>query len=1553
VDAQSGSASDDALWLKGAVDSLSTLYTSLSAADKLRVLVAAILYQSPVPGNPHGSLNALQCSTFFSGAATYFKAFNPYYLSDDGNPAGPAARFYNGMTGTVTPPFTYVIWRSTARISDKIHRGCRYSGESAYAPKADLIRLDWDTSAATNAVMLDYLTKRLVDHTASVVPMITTRPLSADNLFDGGDPRVKNGSRVKFSFSEKVVGAAVNTKFVINDGSSNRTDLIAPVSDYDVTWAAYTAASPTQSEQGLERQFVNPPNAPLTLVSPSSTLVDTTGVGFQSSAAFVGDAAGDAAGYPRVEVVLHDGPGTDYDISAGGIPKALTHAARSLTVRVLTAYPNPEEPRGVLKRPGAADVVLNFVHYAAEVDAAELANEGVYTLILDEFTNNAAQTVGQTVRRFVVATNLAANTNLNAVEGWGYYPREELLPSNAAESALGVPGVNPWVEEGGAATISSGLGMRLGISVAAGVSKTYRRASPSPALYGSAADPGFPGNGVSYVEAGLRVPTYTQGPVRSVRDQNGNPLSLRMLGVGLELWNGPFIYSVFLVDASTTPAKDVRLAVRIFHPSEERYKLSAATLDLGSKSFLIRAQFDSGQLKVYCVELGTPIGASAPVITASLDELPHDSASGVVYQSGVRFGVLGIGNSTLSTEWEFVRYGFMDAAYLASLNDTSLIGIAHTKRSGEADFYRSTDIHIGAVFPDSADPVPGDNSVKAILSCGTLPSLTANLPYKVRFFTADWDDTGGAASALGFLKANFPSCYQTYGASSPGFTAMPTSPAGGRTVFAQRAVPGTAAFEVGSVTWPFDLSPARTARRLFILVYVDSPLMPAPALLPGVSVSSLLSDDDGAAKADKRCAVRQFLPDFYVRDNETDLGTSPGGSLSPDLAMAVFPGDPVTHALPNPQVISGVINQQHYPRGFARGDPVPYDYKPTGYTEIESTLTDPAVKPIKLVDSGWSDSATNCYYNRVWVRLSNRGVVPGPAKVQVFFLGSTLRAHFDPLLARGHGYDDIYAVPSTDYVQTKFQLYTGGVPSMVDYIPALSGASDPATPKNFAIAEFVWHVSLASVPTDSSDSHGCRAACINLRENGGAWTSGVDTAPAIVSSNSIWSADLTTNNISVRNSNIVQGDPPGSGDTVTVKAVIRDDSPVTYKRLPNDFRPTFPRKQQANWGLAVDAGKFKEGSVVLRVAAALIEKQAIVKNMTELFPEKDGERITSLYRFFQIKGGDLGLIEGLRPAEFNNQKERPEKLPASIIRVFFQPRPRAKPGMYEITLRQTADGKRVGSYRTVIAIPALREMLFIGDERTKVAYERRTSKDLIRAIPYENRAIFTGAGLAVQEGYRLTPLNEVKLMTGELENEIVNVPKAYKFPHRPEELPVLPGGLIGAVVGRLVDPKGRGIPGLTVVLSSEEAGRELGRGLSDHNGRYLIRVKTQKKKIPAVALKHAVAVRIFDREGGSELYSEKMKVDELCFAMKEITIEKSGKTKKRLAKAVDTAVKRPLKRKTAVAGKNPLSKTKSAVSAQKKTLSAKKKPASQPKKAAQKQGPSGAKTGKPRRPSQR
>jgi hypothetical protein len=87
--------------------------------------------------------------------------------------------------------------------------------------------------------------------------------------------------------------------------------------------------------------------------------------------------------------------------------------------------------------------------------------------------------------------------------------------------------------------------------------------------------------------------------------------------------------------------------------------------------------------------------------------------------------------------------------------------------------------------------------------------------------------------------------------------------------------------------------------------------------------------------------------------------------------------------------------------------------------------------------------------------------------------------------------------------------------------------------------------------------------------------------------------------------------------------------------------------------------------------------------------------------------------------------------------------------------------------------------------------------------------------------------------------------------------------------------------------------------------------------------------------------------------MKEITIEKNGKTKKRLAKAVDTAVKRQIKRKTAIAEKNPLSRTKSAVSAQKKTLSAKKKPASQPKKAAQKQGPSGAKTGKPRRPSQR
>jgi hypothetical protein len=193
-------------------------------------------------------------------------------------------------------------------------------------------------------------------------------------------------------------------------------------------------------------------------------------------------------------------------------------------------------------------------------------------------------------------------------------------------------------------------------------------------------------------------------------------------------------------------------------------------------------------------------------------------------------------------------------------------------------------------------------------------------------------------------------------------------------------------------------------------------------------------------------------------------------------------------------------------------------------------------------------------------------------------------------------------------------------------------------------------------------------------------------------------------------------------------------------------------------------------------------------------------------------------------------------------------------------------------YRTVIVIPTLRDIRFIGDERTKAAYEFRNNKDLIGAIPYEKRAVFTGAGLAVQEGYRLNPLNEVKLTVGELENEIVNIPKTYKYLPRPEELPLLPGGLLGAVVGRIVDPKGGGIPGLTVVLRSEEAGRELGRGYSDDNGRYLIPVKTGRKTIPAVALRHVVSIRIFDRNGRTELYSEKMKIDELSFAMKEITL---------------------------------------------------------------------------------
>jgi hypothetical protein len=527
--------------------------------------------------------------------------------------------------------------------------------------------------------------------------------------------------------------------------------------------------------------------------------------------------------------------------------------------------------------------------------------------------------------------------------------------------------------------------------------------------------------------------------------------------------------------------------------------------------------------------------------------------------------------------------------------------------------------------------------------------------------------------------------------------------------------------------------------------------------------------------------------------------------------------------------------------------------------------------------------------------------------VQVFFLDSSLFSYFYPSTVRPNPSgqppnSDFHWIWSdaanTKFVQSTFQRYTprAGAPGkydidMVNAVPALSGWSDPGSTKYFVIAEFVWHVAQSAV---SADIHGCRAVCINLPgqtpQTAEAQSSGIDEIPAGIipdpswtEDKSIWLLNVRTDNVAVRNSNIVQGAVPPPWP-INVKCLVNPQGdPQEHRKFPNNFRLGFGRHAKI-WAISVEGQKFPKGELILRVPAA-IAVDAKPKGFVELVPdvidELTGRRVPPVpkdhlgpkgfaYRYFRLNGGKNGVLEGISVA-----KEILERAPrdSTDVHLYFRLDARAKQDVHEVTIMQTADGKPVGGYRTNVIVTKPDGIRFVGDERTNVLYDAVRYPWVFESIPYARRADFTGPGLALQERFRFGLTDLIDLVTEKLKNEIVNIPGKHEQPPLSEAVDVLPGGLLGVIVGRILDKKGKAAPGVEVVLYDLQQKKELGRGITDYKGRYLIRVKAEGKTMPTKPPIREIALSAQDPNDKERQNSMQMNVEDFSFAAKEITLK--------------------------------------------------------------------------------
>jgi len=729
-----------------------------------------------------------------------------------------------------------------------------------------------------------------------------------------------------------------------------------------------------------------------------------------------------------------------------------------------------------------------------------------------------------------------------------------------------------------------------------------------------------------------------------------------------------------------------RLALKLYDPDyNDVWILSDYTADWSSP-VIIRIEKDEDYLTVM-----TAPAVASPSFTQQIStEVFRLPAWSGMYTSRVAFGILDLkGQDVISTR-EFVRYAFHDARFQYTTDYR--IGFEQIQHPGETDFYRSPKILIND--NGEADPSTGTNQVKASIRRDLPADFNGlSVPVKVRLSLADWDDPDPALPA-GFFPGGFPA-YDNHTPLNTTRSALVVNTASNSPVTS------------GSLQWDFTVDQARMARRLFLAAAADVPLLPTPWMIPGSTMAvNLVNDTDPVEnKIDLRCALRQFLPDYYVRDRDTDDGSVPsagGGGRVPTSSW----GYSTISATPMPPMIQMIfpIRTLHRLPIFPGIPPVlpgvstPQPSTSGTYKEID----DQKGGILKITTNAWIDFGGNDYFNRVWVRLSNRGVVPGPAKVQVFYGDAELRSDFVLSETRDNDWEHIYGKidgsVSEPYVQDRFVRFGPKAGDdtypmeVVDAIPALSGFSsvDAGNP-GYTLADFKWGIPSGSWTelTAGNKTHGCLTAIINHPDWSIVDNDMVDIAKrwdgGSLDGGSVWPMTSQSNNITVRNTNIVQITDPGTSGNENFNqnlksAIGPDNDPVNYRKSPVNYNMTFGAGE-ADWGLRLDGRKFPDGELIIRLPRNL-SSSVKLRNFSEVTEYTGGKKVSlkpvisitpssivkppafidllGPYRFFQLKRGTVGELRSITPGHFG---KRTRGAAAQACQLYMRPDAGIKPGI--------------------------------------------------------------------------------------------------------------------------------------------------------------------------------------------------------------------------------------------------------------------------------------------------
>jgi hypothetical protein len=1488
--------------------------------------------------------------------ATIFSAFDDALDSDGNADTTPCLTFVVSKNSLVTDGHSYIV--------AKLHRRTNYSEKDTVCSgnKMNFIKFpsgSWSKPYGLPA--LEGLLKELaIDAYSS--PTVEICPLP--NFAARGTAKVLNGSQLRFAFSEKAYGAHVPASYNLTLGGSPVTaatyldltrDPAGTSSSSDGFLASELAAGAKEVWIATLKGLVSGDNGKIITFDPTNA---ATGVKagnadiFAATApavpplAFTVDAANAATDNPYFEVmVVEDEGGTNerrellvgHPLASPGDVELVLDVNRKLKVRLVTDYPGNVLPSAILTTPSTSFnlqftglVAADIAQTHDAVNHHDLYAPGTYTLTIPTaYVTGAGVTINPAVYSFQIRDSVAELSHWqNAIEGWGYYPCEEGTPEFAPETGEDCPGiptlppVPTWTVQGTDTTSPTIPAYCLDIKAAVGKTNYYSRGYAS--MFTNATPVGNDDSGHAYIEARMKVAVTGLWGSTSVKDFT-NPAfptvrNICTSGAGIGANNGPCKATLELVDLDASGAnKTVALRVYGTDGTDPAFVFPAAGTNV-----------DWTMMHTYRLERS--YSGTAYVWTAYVDGVSfisniaesrffreYDDAT---TRSAVRFGVLSPpGFATVTCGVEFVRYAFLDKQYQDALGLVS-VGFTNLRRaSADKPFFRSPDIQVSGL--DAHDIGFQDTNVLNVTATVGISGSGAfsgkKLPVKIRLLKADFPDQGGAASVAGFRDCG----------SFPAYNGNDLLPIAGTSSVRMVKDDGT----IDPAAWSIDVDHSDDARRVFLLACVDSPVLPTPELVHGAvcytAATSTPGYFDPTEVADnwtgnKRTVIRQFLPDFFVRDIAGDTGSSPGGWMSPDITLAIFPG-PVagtppapTHVLPDPQSHA----ETKYPAGFACGKSI--GYLPDSSSPINSQLSDTDhSKDIYLTDGAYTDyapslgaSATACYMNRVWVRLSNRGIVPGPANVQVFFIHDVFRAEWgDESSSRDMAYEKFVANQmGTSYIQNVFQKYAPGAVagtydvSTTQVIPALSGAAylpvPPASTPTYVIAEFVLHMpagtiaaaTSATTETTGDKIHGCRAAVINLIDRGTTpitdESSGVDDCVIDKSGSNypdVQSATVSNNNVSIRNTDLIVGSPPPPPDDPDVTPMMlhvdpATEGPETHQDTGPGYMPTFG-KTQARWAIHIDATDYPAGEVIMRLDRRLAGG-AFPSKMIELLANDKGDlvplggkgsgvgahgSISRKYRFFLVHGGQEGILDGLNNFDAWSLKEREKPLPMPL-RLYARTDSKAKPGVYSVVMKQTADKRSVGGYTLTIIVPDKGGIRYIGDRRTGVVYDAKENPEAFGSIPYHRQRDFLQADQAVQHRMYLNPRTLEAFKANKLKTTTLNVDR--KNPILPmTESDFFPGGLAAAIVGRVVDQKGQGLEGIAIELRSKDLGEGVFKATTDAQGRYLVTAEDKKAPGMRPGLQRSYSVEIqLKSKDGKAMRKLSLKERDLFFAAKPIVM---------------------------------------------------------------------------------